>query len=104
MRFARQEILEMDEAKLRLEVLKPLFEKMGFIDVFHHHGGQGEKGKDFVMWKKGELDERINYAVVVKAVRITGKADAGPGNAGGVAAQIQQAFGQRFLDPLTIDE
>lgn len=104
MRFTREHIRNMDEATLRIEVLKPLFEKMGFRDVFHHHGGIGEKGKDFVMWKPGDLGERINYAVVAKVERITGKADTRPGSAGGVAVQIRQAFGQNFLDHVTTEE
>ena len=101
MRFSREEIQQMDEASLRLQVLKPLFERMGFQDVFHHHGGTGEKGKDFVMWKAGELGERVNYAVVAKVERTSGKADMGAHSAGGVTFQIQQAFGASFRDPLT---
>lgn len=104
MKFTRKDILEMDEARLRMQVLKPLFERMGFADVFHHHGGIGEKGKDFVMWKSGELGERVNFAVVVKIERVTGKANAGSGTAGGVATQIQQSFGCSFLDPVTSEE
>ncbi len=93
--------MQMDEAKLRLTVLKPLFEKMGFRDVFHYHGGSEEKGKDFVMWKPGELEERINYAVVVKAGRITGKANMASSSSGCVTFQIQQALGSTFVDEVT---
>jgi hypothetical protein len=101
MRYTRSDIVEMDEANLRLKVLKPLFEKMGFRDVFHYHGGSGEKGKDFVMWKTGELGERVNYAVVVKAERITGKAAARSGSASEVSFQIHQALGSTYLDSVT---
>lgn len=103
MRFTRDEIQRVKEAELRLKVLKPLLEKLGFNDVFHSHG-VSEKGKDFVMWKLGELGERINYAVVAKAERITGKADTRPGSAGNVAVQIRQAFGSTYLDRVTSEE
>lgn len=33
--------------------------------------GTSELGKDIVMWKLGHLGERVNYAVVAKATRIS---------------------------------
>jgi len=94
----------MSEADLRLKVLKPLFEKMGFSDVFHHHGGAGEQGKDFTMWKRGELGERENFAVVVKAERITGGANPRPASATTVSSQVNQCFGAPFADTTTLEE
>lgn len=94
-----QQLQDLDEATLRKKVLIPLFERMEFKDVSHYHGGSGEQGKDIVMWKPGELGERLNYVVVVKAGSITGKADMGALNAGGVAFQINQALGGKYLDP-----
>jgi hypothetical protein len=101
MRFTREQIRAMDGATLRVNVLIPLLKKMGFQDVSHHHGGSGEKGKDIVMWKIGSLGERLNCAVVVKAGRISGKAEVSSGSAGGVVMQIQQSFGCPFLGAIT---
>jgi hypothetical protein len=103
MKYSRAELKNMNEDTLRTKVLKPLLEELGYHDVFHYHGGQGEKGKDLIMWKPGDLGERVNYAIVVKAVRITGKAQVSTGTAGEVTMQIQQAFGHAFLDPITAE-
>lgn len=88
-----------NEEALR-ELLIRLFKAMGFRDVFHHHGGSQEQGKDITMWKAGDLGERINYAVVVKSGDITGKV-AGKGGAGDVQTQVQQSFGSTFNDKTT---
>ena len=50
---------ELDETDLRTKVLIPLFQAMGFRDVFHYHGGVLEHGKDIVMWKSDDLEQRI---------------------------------------------
>jgi hypothetical protein len=50
------------EDQLQKEVLVPLFNAMGFKDVTIHQG-RSELGKDIVMWKPGDLGERVNYAV-----------------------------------------
>ena len=63
----RASLKALKEDKLRAEVLIPLFRAMGFRDVFEHHGGSLEQGKDIVMWKPEELRHRVNYAIVVKA-------------------------------------
>lgn len=98
--FTRSGLRALKETALQSEVLIPLFTKMGFRDVHLYHGGSMEQGKDIVMWKAGDFGERINFAVVVKAERITGKAS-GKSSAAEVATQIQQAFGGQYLDPVT---
>ena len=50
MRITRDQLLEMDESRLRRDVLIPLFREMGFKDVFEYHGHAMEQGKDIVMW------------------------------------------------------
>ena len=85
----------MKEDELREQVLIPLFEAMGFRDVHHYHGGSQEKGKDIVMWKSGENRERVNYAVVAKAGKISGKAS-GSSSAGEALTQIQQCFNESY--------
>jgi hypothetical protein len=96
-------IQSMKEDELSRKVIIPLLKGMGFQDVYYHHGGIIEQGKDIVCWKYDELTARKNYALVIKVVPITGQAKAGKGTAGEVATQIQQAFGAEFLDPVTAE-
>jgi len=66
--LTRDSLRGMKEAQLKDEVAIPLLRAMGFKDVFSFHGGEGELGKDIVCWKLGDLDNRVNYAIVLKAV------------------------------------
>jgi hypothetical protein len=66
--ITRTKLAMMKEKELQRGVLVPLFEAWGFNDV-EVHQGTTEVGKDLVMWKTGDLGERLNYAVVVKANR-----------------------------------
>src|SRR5258706_15994129 len=102
MALSRAQLASMKEDQLQQEVLIPLFRSMGFRDV-HLHQGSSEIGKDIVMWKEGDLGERVNYAVVVKAKKITGKAR-GKSSAAEVRFQLEQAFGTPWLDPKTTEE
>ena len=52
------------------------------------------------MWRLGDLGERLNYAVVVKAKPISGKA-AGKSSAAEVRFQIEQAFSSEWYDSKT---
>jgi hypothetical protein len=97
-----KEIMQkMKEDELSRNILIPLLEAMGFHDVFYHHGGSDEQGKDIVCWETDKLHARKNYAVVVKATQISGQAKGGKGTTGEVATQIQQVFGSDYLDPIT---
>jgi len=89
----------MKEKELQRDVLVPLFEAWGFRDV-EVHQGTTEAGKDLVMWRPGDLRERLNYAVVVKAKPISGKA-AGKSSAAEVRFQIEQAFSSEWYDSKT---
>ncbi|MEK6281578.1 MAG: hypothetical protein AABN95_14585 [Acidobacteriota bacterium] len=102
MGITRAQLATMKEDQLQKEVLIPLFASMGFNDV-HLYQGSTELGKDVVMWKSGDLGERVNYAVVAKAKKITGKAT-GSSSAAEVRFQIEQAFGNPWLDPKTTEE
>jgi len=95
--LTHDDVLAMDEATLRREVLVPLFRAMGHLDVTEYHGAR-ELGKDIVMWDRDSLRGRVNWAVVVKTGPITGQAS-GPNSAAAVFTQIQQAFGSPFADP-----
>jgi hypothetical protein len=103
MTLTREQLADMDEEQLRTQVLIPLFKKMGFRDVYPYHGGPLEQGKDIVMWKPGDIRERVNYGVVVKAERISGKAS-GKSSAAQVRFQIEQCFGKTYPDPVTTEE
>jgi len=89
----------MKEKELQRDVLVPLFEAWGFHDVEVYQGNT-EAGKDLVMWRPGDLNERLNYAVVVKAKPITGKAT-GKSSAAEVRFQIEQAFSSEWYDSKT---
>src|SRR3990172_6748827 len=102
--LTRELIQQMNEADLRAKVLIPLLQAMGFRDVFEHHGGSGEQGKDIVCWQADVLGTRVNYALVVKAVPINGQARPAKGTAGDVFVQVSQCFGKPFLDPITTEE
>lgn len=101
--LTREQLSEMDEEQLRTEVLIPLFKAMGFRNVWHYHGGPLEKGKDIVMWKPGDLGERVNYGVVAKARKISGQAT-GTSGAGEVRFQIEQCFNDPYSDPVTTEQ
>src|SRR6266478_109778 len=102
MAITRGKLSTMKEDQLQKEVLIPLLASMGFNDVRLHQGST-ELGKDIVMWKSGDLSERVNYAVVAKAKKITGKAT-GKSSAAEVFFQIEQAFGNPWLDSTTTEQ
>jgi hypothetical protein len=96
----QDQIEKLKEDSLCTEVLVPLFIAMGFRDVRYYHGGSQELGKDIIMWKEGAVGNRENYAVVVKAHRITGKTASGKGSVAEVRTQIEQCFGNPYKDPV----
>src|SRR5579863_6314596 len=99
--FTKQQVQQMSEDDLRKKVLIPLLKAMDFQDVYEYHGGSGEQGKDIVCWRANELGNRVNWAFVVKAATVSGKASINKGTAGEIQTQIQQCFGSPFIDPLT---
>jgi hypothetical protein len=99
--LTKELIQSMNEDRLCLDVLIPLLRAMNFRNVTYTHGGSGEQGKDIVCWKEDVLGSRRNYALVVKAVKVTGKAKVAKGTTGEVITQIQQCFGEPYLDPIT---
>jgi hypothetical protein len=99
MTFTREQFDEMKEAQLQKDILIPLFREMKYKGITLLQGN-GEIGRDIVMYKPGDLEERVNYAVVAKAKRITGKA-VGNSTAANVRFQIEQALANPYLDPVT---
>lgn len=89
----------MSEKDFREKLLIPLLKKMTFNDVYHYHGST-EKGKDIIFWRNDELDVRNNYAIVVKADKITGNAS-GRNSANEVLFQIQQSFNEPYKDKIS---
>jgi len=96
-------INEMNENTFREKALIPLFQKMGFQNITHYHGGSGELGKDIVMWKNNDFRKRENYAVIVKVGAINGKVN-GKGSFTDIVIQVQQAFGSKFIDEAILEE
>lgn len=99
--MTKKEFQKLKEDRLVDDVLIPLFAKMGYKDVFKHHGHTGEKGKDIVFWEEDKSGSRINYAVVVKAVKLNGKLKAVEGSANEVSTQIRQSLSSSYLAPIT---
>lgn len=98
-----EQLAKMSEAQFQEEVLIPLFKAMGFRGITSYGGGPLELGKDVVMWREEALRKRVNYGVVVKARRISGKA-AGKSSAAEVNFQIDQCFGAPFIDVTSTEE
>ena len=98
-----EQLAKMSEAQFQKDVLIPLFKAMGFRGITSYGGGPLELGKDVVMWREEDLRERVNYGVVVKAERISGKA-AGKSSAAEVNFQIEQTFGAPFIDITSTEE
>ena len=94
--WTREAIASLREDDFSRTVLVPLFQAMGYRDVRFFGGGALEQGKDIVMWRDEPVRGRVNIAVVVKAVPITGEAVTGR-----VIDQLRQAFGKPFLDTAT---
>jgi len=95
--YCREGLGTLKEDGLREKVLKPLFEAMGFKDVFLYHGGSLETGKDIVMWREDDFGIRRNWAVVAKATSISGSVTARSG-AGEVRTQVEQCQGLGFIN------
>jgi hypothetical protein len=93
-------IAAMDEKVLRKYVLIPLLCAMGWKEVREGHGAS-ELGKDIIGWKTDDNGQRIDCAVVAKAVPLNGQAAITNRRAGGVAIQVLQCFGSPFPDPTT---
>ncbi|MGA2298691.1 MAG: hypothetical protein ABSG15_14180 [FCB group bacterium] len=98
MKFTKEEIFSMNEKEFREKILLPLFDTMGFKDVYHYHGNI-EEGKDIIFWKPDALGVREYYSVVVKTNKITGKAT-GKGSSKDVSFQVQQSFSMIFKDKI----
>jgi hypothetical protein len=95
--WSKEALQSLSEEDLCIKILVPLFRAMGYESVRYYHGGVLEQGKDIVMCRRDELRGRINYAVVVKAQKITGSAS----TTSVVAFQAQQALGSTFVDEQT---
>ncbi len=100
MKFIKaSELANLTERSLRAEVLIPLFQAMGFKEVTETHGSD-ELGKDIVMWQPDVIGGQKNYAVVVKAKKIS----VGPAGSQEVCRQVRECFGSSYIDPVTLKE
>ena len=98
-----ESLRQMSEDQFRKEVLVPLFQAMGYLDVHLQHGGVLEQGKDIVMWKRDDIRDRVNFAVVAKSDPVSGKAS-GNSSAAEVVFQLQQCFGYPYQDAVTLED
>ncbi len=83
-----------DEEKFTMEVLLPLFRRMGFLDVHYNHG-QKEFGKDITFSEIDKFNQRRNYGVQVKVGDISGRAKSDLNEA---INQINEAFPHDYID------
>src|SRR5690242_20685100 len=97
MQLSLERLRSLSETDLRRKVLIPLLEGMDFHDVTEVHGSR-ELGKDIVMWKDDSFRGRINYAVVVKAKKVTTGASSHD-----VCRQIRECFGSSYTDPISLE-
>jgi hypothetical protein len=102
--LSKEQMQSMKEDELVERVLMPLLRAMGYNDVFKYHGGSGEQGKDIVCWRPDTLGSRRNLVIIAKAVPLTGQARPGKGTAGEVHGQIQQCFGEPYMDSVTAED
>lgn len=86
----------LDEARLRKDVLIPLFSQMGFKEVIEYHGPQ-EKGKDIIYYDLDRFGNKKYTHVVVKKGNISGSASTSSG-AKEVLFQVQQGFQEPYTD------
>jgi hypothetical protein len=84
------------ETALIENVIRPLFEKMGFQNITLTHGLQ-EHGLDLVCFEQDKFGEREYIGIQVKAAKIHGSAGKKE-NASEIFTQAQQAFTHSFID------
>lgn len=93
--YMLDEIKALKELTFKDKVLIPYFRELGYDFVRDFHG-PNELGKDIVMSKNNVFGKKINYAVVIKAKKINGRAS---GDISEISTQVNQAFGSSYLDP-----
>lgn len=91
-------IKQMTEEQFRIEILIPLFIKMGFKQVVDYHGGPIEQGKDILFWKEDEFNCRQYFGVVVKTGDITGSVSDKERGMPTYLYQLEQAITSSFDD------
>ena len=85
--------VSLSEAEFTKNILKPLFENMGFHPV-DYYGGRDEGGKDLICWKEDEFEDKRLTVIQVK--KTTASASASKKNSfGGIVTQLQQAKEQK---------
>ena len=85
---------EKNEQYFSLELLIPLFQKMGFENISYNHG-KDEYGKDITFQEIDKLGIRKTYGVQVKAGNISGKINS---SIDSLISQIDDAFKVPFID------
>lgn len=86
-----------NEVKYTVEVLLPLFRKMGFVDVRYNHGNR-EFGKDITFSEFDKFGARRNYGAQVKAGDVSGGAGSYIDT---ILAQIEDAFTMPYTEILS---
>ncbi len=82
-------IKKLPENDFTKEVIKPLFEKIGYTKVIFH-GGVNENGKDLICWKKDEIGDKEVVTVQVKMKKMSSSSSSNS-SFSTVINQLQQA-------------
>jgi len=77
-----------DEKAFCLEILEPLFRKMGFRSIVYNHGTK-EFGKDFTFSEIDKFEQIRHYGVQVKIGNISGEVNS---KLDEIIGQIEDAF------------
>ena len=85
---------EKNEKRFTTEILMPLFQKMGFENIFYNHG-KDEYGKDITFQETDKFGIPKIYGVQVKAGNISGKNNT---QIDSLIYQIDDAFKIPFID------
>lgn len=100
-RFTNQEIekklCSLDENQFTKSILVPLFESI-FSASVQFTGGPLEKGRDLLISRIDELDEKQYIAVQVKKLKITGNTQK-KGSFQQLLIQLSQASSEKVIDP-----
>jgi len=97
-----KKLASLKEDEFRVNILIPLFREKGYQNVRDNHSAR-ELGKDIIMWKNDDIFGKLNYAVVIKAGKITGKVN-GNDSFSIVETQVKLALNSKINDEKTFEE
>jgi hypothetical protein len=95
----KKKLQSLNERELRGKVLIPLFQALGFSDVYETHGPT-EKGKDMIFRETSKLGEPVVHAAVVSTSNITARVE-DSSSAQRIIDQVRMALDEPYQDKHT---